>query len=96
MHKIQSQKKQFESGQAISKGGGVRESGGPPPENFEKCCLLVHSGDILRANNVISWPILYTIFMESAFINATIITEFVLKSGPVLAGPTGPVPPALK
>ena len=31
--------------------------------------------------------------MESAFINATIITEFVLESGLVLAGPTGPVPP---
>ena len=29
------------------------------------------------------------------FINATIITELVLESGPVLAGPTGPVPPAL-
>ena len=33
--------------------------------------------------------------MESAFINATIITELVLESGPVLARPTGPVPPAL-
>ena len=28
-----------------------------------------------------------TTFIESAFINATIITEFVLESGPVLAGP---------
>ena len=36
-----------------------------------------------------------TIFIENAFINATIITEFVLESGPLLAGLTGPVPPAL-
>ena len=36
-----------------------------------------------------------TTFIESAFINAIIITEFVLESGPVLAGPTGPVPLAL-
>ena len=35
-----------------------------------------------------------TTFMESVYIDATIITEFVLESGPVLAGPTGPVPPA--
>ena len=30
----QSWRKQFKSGQAITKGGGG--SGGPPPENFEK------------------------------------------------------------
>ena len=34
--------------------------------------------------------------MESVFINATIITEFVLESGSVLARPTGPVPPSLE
>ena len=33
--------------------------------------------------------------MESVFINAMIITEFMLESGLVLAGPTGPVPLAL-
>ena len=34
----QGQRKQFNSGQAISQKGG---SGGPP---LEKCCLLVHFG----------------------------------------------------
>ena len=65
-------RKQFESGQAITRNGG---SAGPPPiikkkkKKKKKCCLLAHSGDILRANNDI--VAIITTFTQSAFINAT-------------------------
>ena len=53
----------------------------------------MHSGDILRQlRDIVA---IVTTFMESTFIDATIIIEFVLEVGLVLAGPIIPVPPAL-
>ena len=54
---VQSQGKQFESGQAITKGAGF---GGPPLENFEKkknaaCWRILVILYYMMANNMISW-----------------------------------------
>ena len=55
-------------------------------------CWRILVGHIINDYDIVA---IITTFMQSVFINATIITEFVLESGPVLAGPTGPVAPAL-
>ena len=75
---MKSCRKQFESGQAITNGGGLK-----------KCCLLAHFGDTLSGNR-------YHIHGKRVYkCNNHYRVRASLESGPVLAGPTGPVPPAL-